>query len=69
MDFVFRKNWSGETKTLTTFARGTYHTFDSGITTDATLLPGAVGAFELYVPHAFGSFIGYSYFIDWEEYE
>ena len=69
MDFVFRKNWSGETKTLTTFARGTYHTFDSGITTDATLLPGAIGAFELYVPHAFGSFIGYSYVIDWEEYE
>ena len=69
MDFVFRKNWSGETKTLTTFARGTYHTFDSGITTDATLLPGSTGAFELYVPHAFGSFIGYSYVIDWEEYE
>ena len=69
MDFVFRKNWSGETKTLTTFTRGTYHTFDSGITTDATLLPGAMGAFELYVPHAFGSFIGYSYVIDWEEYE
>ena len=69
MDFVFRKNRSGETKTLTTFTRGTYHTFDSGITTDATLLPGALGAFELYVPHAFGSFIGYSYVIDWEEYE
>jgi len=32
------------------------------------LLPGAMGAFELYVPHAFGSFIGYSYVIDWEEY-
>jgi len=28
-----------------------------------------MGAFELYVPHAFGSFIGYSYVIDWEEYE
>ena len=69
MDFVFRKNWSGETKTLTTFTRGTYHTFDSGITTGATLLPGAMGAFELYVPHAFGSFIGYSYDIDWEEYQ
>ena len=61
VDFVFRKNWSGETKTLTTFVRGGYHTFDSGITTDATLLPGATGAFELYVPHDFGSFIGYSY--------
>ena len=69
VDFVFRKNWSGETKTLTTFIRGGYHTFDSGITTDATLLPGATGAFELYVPNDFGSFIGYSYVIDWEEYE
>ena len=69
VDFVFRKNWSGETKTLTTFIRGGYHTFDSGITTDATLLPGATGAFELYDPHDFGSFIGYSYVIDWEEYE
>ena len=69
VDFVFRKNWSGETKTLTTFVRGAFHTFDSGITTDATLLPGAAGNFELYVPHSFGSFIGYSYVIDWEEYE
>ena len=69
VDFVFRKIWSGEPKTLTTFIRGGYHTFDSGITTDATLLPGATGAFELYVPHDFGSFIGYSYVIDWEEYE
>jgi len=69
VDFVFRKNWSGETKTLTTFIRGTYHTFDSGITTDATLLPGSVGAFELFIPNDFGSFIGYSYVIDWEEYE
>ncbi|MDP6790178.1 MAG: carboxypeptidase-like regulatory domain-containing protein [Candidatus Marinimicrobia bacterium] len=69
VDFVFRKNWSGETKTLTTFVRGAYHTFESGITTDATLLPGASGGFELYVPHSFGSFIGYSYVIDWEEYE
>jgi len=69
VDFVFRKNWSGETKTLTTFVRGTYHTFDSGITTDATLLPGSNGAFELFIPNDFGSFIGYSYVIDWEEYE
>ncbi|MFQ6677746.1 MAG: carboxypeptidase-like regulatory domain-containing protein [Fidelibacterota bacterium] len=69
VDFVFRKNWSGETKTLTTFVRGTYHTFDSGITTDATLLPGSNGAFELFIPNDFGSFIGYSYVIDWEEYQ
>ncbi|MEE8436991.1 MAG: carboxypeptidase-like regulatory domain-containing protein [Candidatus Neomarinimicrobiota bacterium] len=69
VDFVFRTNWSGETKTMTTFVRGGYHTFASGITTDATLLPGASGSFELYVPHDFGSFIGYSYVIDWEEYQ
>lgn len=69
VNFVFRKDWSGETKTLTTFIRGSYHTFDSGITTDSSLLPGATGTFELLVPPSFGSFIGYSYTIDWEEYE
>ena len=69
MDFVFRKNWSGETRTLTTFVQGSYNTFDSGIVSDASLLPGALGKFELYVPQDFGSFIGYSYVIDWEEYQ
>ena len=69
VDFVFRKNWSGETRTLTTFLVGSYNTFDSGIVSDASLLPGALGRFELYVPQDFGSFIGYSYVIDWEEYQ
>ena len=69
MNFVFRKNWSGETKTLTSFVKGAYHTFESGITTDSSLLPGASGSFELVVPADFGPFIGYSYVIDWEEYE
>ena len=69
VDFVFRKNWSGETKTLTTFAKGSYNTFESGIVSDASLLPGAIGQFELYVPQDFGAFIGYSYVIDWEEYQ
>ncbi len=69
VDFVFRKNWSGETRTLTTFLVGSYNTFDSGIVSDASLLPGALGKFELYVPQDFGSFIGYSYVIDWEEYQ
>lgn len=68
-NFVFRKNWSGETQTLTTFVSGSYHTFDSGITSDSSLLPGATGGFELVVPADFGSFIGYSYTLDWEEYE
>ena len=69
VDFVFRKNWSGETKTLTTFVKGSYNTFDTGIVSDASLLPGAVGQFDLYVPQGFGAFIGYSYVIDWEEYQ
>jgi hypothetical protein len=69
VDFVFRKNWSGETKTLTTFVKGSYNTFDTGIVSDASLLPGAVGKFDLYVPQEFGAFIGYSYVIDWEEYQ
>ena len=68
VDFVFRKNWSGETRTLTTFIKGSYNTFESGIVSDASLLPGAMGQFDLYVPQEFGSFIGYSYVIDWEEY-
>ena len=69
VDFVFRKNWSGETKTLTTFTKGSYNTFESGIVSDASVLPGAAGQFDLYVPQDFGSFIGYSYVIDWEEYQ
>ena len=69
VDFVFRKNWSGETRTLTTFVKGSYNTFDTGIVSDASLLPGAVGQFDLYVPRDFGAFIGYSYVIDWEEYQ
>ena len=68
VDFVFRKNWSGETKTLTTFVKGSYNTFDTGIVSDASVLPGGVGKFDLYVPQDFGAFIGYSYVIDWEEY-
>ena len=69
VDFVFRKNWSGETRTLTTFIKGSYNTFDTGIVSDASLLPGANGKFDLYVPQDFGTFIGYSYVIDWEEYQ
>lgn len=69
VNFVFRKNWSGETNTLTTFAKGSYQSFDSGVTSDASILPGATASFELIVPNSFGPFIGYSYTIDWEEYE
>ena len=68
VNFVFRKDWSGATKALTTFVSGSFHTFESGITSDATVLPGASARFELYIPQSFGTFIGYSYTIDWEDY-
>ena len=69
VNFVFRRDWSGNTKTLTTFVKGSFHTFESGITSDASLLPGAAATFELYVAKSFGSYIGYSYTIDWEDYQ
>ncbi|MBS1271002.1 MAG: hypothetical protein MAGBODY4_00131 [Candidatus Marinimicrobia bacterium] len=67
--FQFRQNWSGDTKSLTAFVDGARHTFKSGVTSDATLPPGGLGQFELYVTKSFGNYIGYSYSIDWEEYE
>ena len=68
VSFVFRRDWSGNTKTLTSFAQGSFHSFESGITSEASLLPGASGVVELYVPQSFGTFIGYSYTIEWEDY-
>lgn len=67
--FQFRQNWSGDTKTMTAFVEGETYTYNSGVTSDATLAPAAMGKFELYVPKSFGNYIGYSYSIDWEEYE
>ena len=66
INFIFRKDWKGETETLTVFVKGTSHQFDSGIATDSSILPGATAEFELIIPEAFGNFIGYSYNIDWE---
>jgi hypothetical protein len=67
--FVFRMNWSGEVKTLTTFVKGSFMNYASGISSDAALLPGATGRFTLNIPASFGTFIGYSYSINWEEYD
>ncbi len=69
INITFRKNWHGETETLTSFVRGTYFTFKTGITSDSSVLPDAVAEFELVVPKSMGSFIGYSYTLDWEQYE
>ncbi|MBC8214008.1 MAG: hypothetical protein ISR90_06020 [Candidatus Marinimicrobia bacterium] len=69
VNFIFRKNWSGETKTLTAFVNGTNYTFDSGVSSDASILPASIAPFELVVEKSFGSIVGYTYTIDWEEYE
>jgi len=69
INITFRKNWHGDVETLTAFARGSYYTFKTGVSSDSSILPGAVAEFELIVPKALGSFIGYSYTVDWEQYE
>ena len=67
--FTFRTNWQGDTKTLTAFINGITNTFDTGISSDNSILPHAIGNFELIIPKSFGSFIGYSYKIDWSQYD
>ena len=67
--FTFRTNWQGDSKTLTAFINGITNTFETGISSDNSILPHAVGNFELVIPKSFGSFIGYSYDIDWSQYE
>ena len=69
INVTFRKNWHGDTETLTSFSRGTYYTFKTGITSDSSILPGAIAEFELVVPKSTGAFIGYSYTLDWEQYD
>ena len=70
VNFVFRMNWQGKTKALTAFVRGAKHVFpDSNIESDSSIEMGAVAGFELVIPPDFGTFIGYSYSIDWEQYD
>ncbi|MCK5520275.1 MAG: hypothetical protein KAI81_04120 [Candidatus Marinimicrobia bacterium] len=69
VNMVFRTNWSGGTKTITTFVKGSYHTYSSGISSDNALLPGATGNFSLVIPSSFGAFIGYTYNVNWESYD
>jgi hypothetical protein len=70
INFVFRMNWQGSTKSLTAFVQGSKHVFpDSQIESDSSIEIGAVAGFELVIPPDFGQFIGYSYSIDWEQYD
>ena len=67
--FTFRMNWQGETKSLTTFINGVTNTFNTGISSDNSILPHAIGNFELIIPISFGIFIGYNYDVDWSQYD
>jgi len=67
--FTFRTNWQGDSKALTAFINGVTNTFETGISSDNSILPHAVGNFQMVIPQSFGSFIGYSYDIDWSQYD
>jgi len=67
--FTFRTNWHGDSKTLTAFINGITNTFETGISSDNSILPHAVGNFQMVIPKSFGTFIGYSYVIDWSQYD
>ena len=69
VNFTIKKNWNGDTKTMTAFLQGTYHTFESGVTANSSVLPGATSSFELIIPNSVGPYIGYSYNIEWDEYQ
>ena len=67
--FTFRTNWQGDSKALTAFINGVTNTFETGISSDNSILPHAVGNFQMVIPKSFGSFIGYSYDINWRQYD
>ena len=67
--FTFRTSWQGDSKALTAFINGVTNTFETGISSDNSILPHAVGNFQMVIPKSFGSFIGYSYDIDWRQYD
>ena len=70
INFIFRMNWQGKTKSLTAYVRGSKHTFtDPHIETDSSIEIDAIAGFELVIPPDFGEFIGYSYTVDWEQYD
>ena len=70
IDFILRKNFQGDIETLTTYVSGSSHIFkNSGIISNSSITPGAIGIFKLIVPNEIGNFIGYSYQIEWDFYE
>ena len=56
-------------KEYTVFIEGSTQMFDSDIISHSRLKPREIGSFKLVIPSDFGSFISYSYSIDWEQYD
>ena len=70
IDFILRKNFQGDVTKVTAYASGSSHIFkNSGIVSNASIKPGAIGEFKVIIPNNIGNFIGYSYELYWDHYE
>ena len=70
IDFILKKNFQGDIERLTAYANGSTHIFkDTGIISNSSIKPGAVGSFQIIIPKSIGNFIGYSYELHWDHYE
>lgn len=70
IDFILRKNFQGDVERLTAYATGSSHIFkNTGIVSNSSIKPGAIGEFKIIIPNSIGNFIGYSYDLHWDKYE
>ena len=70
IDFILRKNFQGDVERLTAYATGSSHVFkNTGIISNSSIKPGAIGEFKIIIPNSIGNFIGYSYELHWDKYE
>ena len=49
--FTFRTSWQGDSKVLTAFINGVTNTFETGISSDNSILPHAVGNFQMVIQY------------------
>ena len=63
------RNSTDKPKEYTVFIEGSTQMFANDIASNSSLKPNEVGSFRLVIPSDFGSFISYSYSIDWEQYD
>ena len=70
IDFILKKNFQGDIERFTAYASGSTHIFkDTGIISNSSIKPGAIGEFQIIIPKSIGNFIGYSYELHWDYYE